>query len=146
LRGVGDRSGPGRGQIRPRGVHSHPLLMTHVKFTPIRCGEPKRKGKPTYRWSVGKHDERPEVIIAVPPGLEADGAPRPRGRVFPREVVVQQLQMRQRRRVGRLAHVVDAELPLHEGMIRLWWRLVRTEATPNSASARLFNMIRSDSS
>jgi hypothetical protein len=59
---------------------------------------------------------------------------------------VQQPQARQRRRVGRLAHLVDAELPLHEGTIRLWWRLARTEAAPNPASARSFNAFRSDTS
>jgi hypothetical protein len=28
--------------------------------------------------------------------------------------------VRQRRRVGRLSHLVNAELPLHEGTIRRW--------------------------
>jgi hypothetical protein len=32
------------------------------------------------------------------------------------------------------------------GTIRLWWRLVRIEAAPNPASARFFNLFRSDSS
>jgi hypothetical protein len=32
------------------------------------------------------------------------------------------------------------------GTIRLWWRLARTKAPPNPASARLFNAIRIDSS
>jgi hypothetical protein len=41
--------------------------------------------------------------------------PRPRGRVFPREAGVQQPRTRQRPRVGRFAHLVNAELPLHEG-------------------------------
>jgi hypothetical protein len=31
------------------------------------------------------------------------------------------------------------------GTIRLWWRLVRTEAAPSLASARFFNTFRSDS-
>jgi hypothetical protein len=30
------------------------------------------------------------------------------------------------------------------GMIRLWWRLARTEAAPNPASTRPFNVLRSD--
>jgi hypothetical protein len=49
------------------------------------------------------------------PSLEADGVPRPRGRVLWREAVVQQPQVRQRRRVGLFTDLVDAELPLHEG-------------------------------
>jgi enterochelin esterase-like enzyme len=32
------------------------------------------------------------------------------------------------------------------GMIRLWWRFVRTEAAPSPAFARLFNASRADSS
>jgi hypothetical protein len=28
---------------------------------------------------VGEHNERPEVVIAVPDGLEVDGMPRPHG-------------------------------------------------------------------
>jgi hypothetical protein len=75
----------------------------------------RKGGRPTHRRGVGEHNERPEVVVAVSPGLEADGAPRPRGRVFPREAVVQQPRTRQRRRVGRFAHLVDTELPLHEG-------------------------------
>jgi hypothetical protein len=31
------------------------------------------------------------------------------------------------------------------GTIRLWWRLARTEAAPNPASAKLFNAFRRDS-
>jgi hypothetical protein len=51
----------------------------------------------------------------VSTGLEADGTPRPRGCVVPREALVQEPRTRQGRRVGRLSHLVDAELPLHEG-------------------------------
>jgi hypothetical protein len=31
------------------------------------------------------------------------------------------------------------------GTIRQWWRFTRTEATPNPASARFFNVVRSKS-
>jgi hypothetical protein len=40
----------------------------------------------------------------MPDGLEANGAPRPRGRVFMREAVGEEPRVCQRRRVGHLAH------------------------------------------
>jgi hypothetical protein len=48
------------------------------------------------------------VVIAVRHGPEAN-------RAFPKKAFVQQLRTRQRRRVGRVAHLIDAELPLYEG-------------------------------
>jgi hypothetical protein len=39
LHGAGDRSGSGRGRVRPRGVHGHPLLMAPIKITPICRGD-----------------------------------------------------------------------------------------------------------
>jgi hypothetical protein len=56
--------------------------MAPVKVTPIRHGEQKGKGKSTYRRNVAEHDEWPKVVVAVPPGLEADSTPCPHGRIF----------------------------------------------------------------
>jgi hypothetical protein len=51
----------------------------------------KKGGKPTHRLGVGEHDEQPELVVAMSPDLEANGAPRPRGRILLGEAVVQQL-------------------------------------------------------
>jgi hypothetical protein len=88
----------------------------NVRVTAARGGRIKEKeNKATYRRGVGKHNEQPEVVVAVLDGLEADGAPRPRGRVLRGEAVVDQLRAHQRHRVGCLVHLEDAELPLDEG-------------------------------
>jgi hypothetical protein len=65
LRGPGGRPGPARRRIRSRGIPCHPLLITTIKTTPVRCKRPKGEGKPTHRRGDGEHDERPEVVIAV---------------------------------------------------------------------------------
>jgi hypothetical protein len=49
------------------------------------------------------------------PRPEVDGAPCPGGRVRPREGIPQQPRFRQRDGVRVLAHVEDAERPLHQG-------------------------------
>jgi hypothetical protein len=71
--------------------------------------------QPTHRRGVGEHNEQPEVVVTVPAGLEADDAPHPRGCVLPREALIQKPRTRQRHRVGRLAYIMNMELPLHEG-------------------------------
>jgi hypothetical protein len=57
LRRAGGCPGPGRQRIRSRGVHGHPLLITTIKTTPVRCKRPKGKGKPTHRRGIREHDE-----------------------------------------------------------------------------------------
>jgi hypothetical protein len=137
----------GHGRVGPRGVHGHPMLgRAKCQNCSGASRRNKRKGEPTHRRGVRKHNKRPEVVISVPDGLKADGAPHPRGRILQGEAVVQQPRARQGHRVGRLAHLVDTDLPLHEGAIRLWWRFARTEAVPSPASARPFNASRADSS
>jgi hypothetical protein len=78
------RLGLGRGRDRPHGVRGHPLLgrvkcQSHAGVSRMNKG---KGGEPTHRQGVGKHNERPEVVVAMPDGLEADGAPRPRGRIL----------------------------------------------------------------
>jgi hypothetical protein len=54
-------------------------------------GRTKEKGEePTHQRAVGKHNERPEVVVAVLDSLEVDGAPHPRGRILRGETVVNQ--------------------------------------------------------
>jgi hypothetical protein len=115
LRRARSRLSSGRGWVGMCGVHGHPLLKTTVKTALIRCKGMRREGGPTHRQGVGEHNERPEVVVAVPDGLEANGTPRPRGRIFLREVLRKEPRVCQRRRVGRLAHLMNAELPLHDG-------------------------------
>jgi hypothetical protein len=87
----------------------------NVRVAATRGGRVKVKGEePTHWRGVGKHNERPGAVVAVPYSLEADGAPRPRGRVLQGEAVVYQPRARWRHRVGRLIHLKDAELALHE--------------------------------
>jgi hypothetical protein len=88
--------------------------MTSVKIKLAHHEKLKGKGKPTYRRGVGKHDERPKVIIVGRHGPKVDRAPRPPRRLLPRKTLTQQLQACQRCRVGILGHLVDAEPPLHE--------------------------------
>jgi hypothetical protein len=90
LRGVGSRPGSGRRWVRPRGVHCHSLLKTTIKTTPVCHKRPRGEVKPTHCWTVGEHDEQPEVVMPVRHGLEVDGAPRLRRCVFPRETIMQQ--------------------------------------------------------
>jgi hypothetical protein len=71
--------------------------------------------EPTHQLTVQKHNERPEVVVAILDSLEVDGAPRPRGRVPRGETVVYQPRACQRHRVGCLVHLEDAEPPLHVG-------------------------------
>jgi hypothetical protein len=82
LRRACDRLGSGLVWVGPRDVYGHPMLKTIVKTASIRCERVRREGRPTHRRGVGEHDERLEVVVAVPGGLEANGAPRPRGRIF----------------------------------------------------------------
>jgi hypothetical protein len=72
-----------------------------VKIASVHHEGTKKGGKPTHRPGVGEHDERPELVVA-------NGAPRPRGRILLWEAVMQQPRVRQRHRVGRLSHLVDA--------------------------------------
>jgi hypothetical protein len=51
----------------------------------------------------------------MPDGLDVDVAPRPCGRILLGKAVMHHSRARQRHGVGRLAHLVDVELPLHEG-------------------------------
>jgi hypothetical protein len=82
----------------------------------------------------------------MPDGLEANGTPRPRGRIFPRKALRKEPRARQRRRVGRLAHLVNAELPLHEEDDPPMVEVREDRSCPNPASARIFNGVRSESS
>jgi hypothetical protein len=90
LRHAHTRSGSGRGRVGPCSVHGHPLLGRAKRRS--RGGTwRKNKGKGeefTHRRAIGKHDERPEVVIAVLDSLEVNGAPRPHGRVLLGETVV----------------------------------------------------------
>jgi hypothetical protein len=52
----------------------------------VNSGSEDRKS--THPRAVGEHNERPEVVVAMPDGLEVDGTPRPRGRLLLREGVV----------------------------------------------------------
>jgi hypothetical protein len=90
------RSGSGRGRVGPRGVHGHPLLgRVKCQSHDSASRRNKKGGEPTHRRGVGKHNERPEVVVTVPDDLEADGAPRPRGRILLGEAVVQPPRVRQ---------------------------------------------------
>jgi hypothetical protein len=57
----------------------------------------------------------PTGSVITTPWPEVDGAPRPGGRVLPREGIPQQPRIRQRDGVRVLAHLEDEETPLHEG-------------------------------
>jgi hypothetical protein len=114
-----------RARTRTRGVGG----SDRVAFTATLCwegqnvrvavapsGRIKERGEePTQQRAVGKHNERPEVIVAILDSLKVDGAPRPRGRVLRGETVMYQPRAHQRHRVGCLFHLEDAEPPLHEG-------------------------------
>jgi hypothetical protein len=45
----------------------------------------------------------------MPDGLEANGVPRPRARVFLREAVREESRVCQRRQVGHFAHLVNED-------------------------------------
>jgi hypothetical protein len=63
----------------------------NVRVTAAYGGRIREKGEePTHQRTVGKHKERPEVVVAILDSLEVDGAPRPRGRVLQGETVVYQ--------------------------------------------------------
>jgi hypothetical protein len=92
LRRMRARSGSGCGRVGPRNVHGHPLLgRTRRQSRGSTWQKIKGKGEEsTHQRTVGKHNERPEVIVAILDSLEVDGAPRPRGRVRRGETVVNQ--------------------------------------------------------
>jgi hypothetical protein len=50
----------------------------------------KEKKKFTHQLADWEHGERPQGRVIATPCPEVDGAPRPGGRVFPREEVLQQ--------------------------------------------------------
>jgi hypothetical protein len=83
------RPSSGCGRVRPRSVHSHPLLGRTKRQS--RGGTWQRdegKGEEsTHQLAVGKHDERLEVVVAGLDRLEVDGAPRPCGPVLLGETV-----------------------------------------------------------
>jgi hypothetical protein len=138
-------SGSRRGQVGPRGVNNHPLLKTTIKTEPVRCEEMRGEDLLTTGASGSiTNDQRSSLLCLT--ALRLMARPHPHGPIFLREAIGEELRACQRRRVGCLAHLVNAELPLHEGTIRRWWRFARTEAAPNPASARFFNAARSESS
>jgi hypothetical protein len=59
-----------------------------------RIKRPEKGRNPTHPLALGEHGERPERDVVGPHGLEVDGAPRPRGRVLPREEIVSQPRLR----------------------------------------------------
>jgi hypothetical protein len=89
------RLGSGRGRVRLRDIYSHPLLKMIVKTAPVRCERVRREGRPTHCRRVGEHNKRPDVVVAVPDDLEANGAPHSRGRIFQREALRKELRARQ---------------------------------------------------
>jgi hypothetical protein len=75
----------------------------------------KESKKFTHQLANREHCERPQGRVIATPRPEVDGAPRPGGRVLPREEVPQQPRLRQRDGVRSLVHLKDAEPPLHQG-------------------------------
>jgi hypothetical protein len=68
----------------------------------------KESKKFTHQLADWEHGERPQGRVIATSRPEVDGAPRPSGRVFPREEVPQQPRLRQRNRVRVLVHLEDA--------------------------------------
>jgi hypothetical protein len=88
--------------------------QARCRNTPI-SREPAEQGgrKSTYQWADREHGKRPEGCVIALGSPEVDGAPRPCGRVLPREEVWHQPRPRQRDGVRVLMHLEDAKRPLH---------------------------------
>jgi hypothetical protein len=82
-----------RARVGPRSVHGHPLLGRTRRQSHDDTWR-KDKGKEEESEAVGKHDERPEVVVAVLDSHEINGAPRPRDRVLLGETIGQQPRVR----------------------------------------------------
>jgi hypothetical protein len=130
-----------RARTRARGVGG----SDRVAFTATLCwegqnvrvavapsGRIKERGEePTQQRAVGKHNERPEVIVAILDSLKVDGAPRPRGHVLRGR---RSCTNRERTSATGLAvsSILKMRSPLSmRVMIRRWWRFARTEAAPS---------------
>jgi hypothetical protein len=58
----------------------HPRLPSANDIRQVHASTSRgaeRKGKPTYRWGIGKHDERPKVVAVRRHGPKINRAPRP---------------------------------------------------------------------
>jgi hypothetical protein len=107
--------------------------------------EPEKEKKRTHRWSVGEHDEQPEIVSLCGTHL----------RLIARFTLVAAYSGRRRscssrertRDVGLATSLISkmrSSLSMR-GMIRRWWRLAKIEAAPSPASARLRSALVSNS-
>jgi hypothetical protein len=129
LRRARMRLGSGRGRVRPIDVHVHHLrgsgeASKHADVP--KTSRTRKEGKFTHQLADWEHGERPQGRVVATPRPEVDGAPRPGGRVVPREEVRQQPDSANA--MGFASSSISkmrSRLSIR-GTIRQWWRLERT--------------------
>jgi hypothetical protein len=92
------------------------------------------------------NDQRSPSLCLTALRLTARLALVPAACVLLRKALRMEQRAHQRHGVGRLVHLEDAELPLHEGGDPPVAELSENEVAPSPASARLFSATRADSS